>query len=77
MVTIQVEVNPATVQKIGMEALRKQLLRTIELEELAMLAMEIDRKMKEAGLDYKALTEKARQEAWDEFKAAHPEKFLA
>lgn len=75
MVTIELEVNPDTVQRIGIEALRKQLLRTIELEELAMLATEIDKKTKDAGIDLKALTESARQEAWDEFKATHLKKF--
>lgn len=76
MITIQLEVNPATVQKIGIEALRQRLQRTIELEELAILATEMNAKIKEAGLDFKTLTEQARQEAWEEFKTAHLKKFL-
>lgn len=76
MVTIELEVNPATVQKIGLDALRQRLLRTIELEELTILATEIDAKMKSAGVDYKNLTEKARQEAWEEFKSTHYKKFF-
>ena len=46
-------------------------LETVEIEKLAILAREINLKIREASLDYMAMTEKARQEAWDELKAVY------
>ena len=76
MITIEVEVSPTIVNKVGMEALKQRLQRTIELEELALLAQELDLKMKAAGVDFKSLTEQAREEAWEEYKATHLQKHL-
>ena len=71
MVKISVEVSQAVVNKVGIEALKERIQRTIELEELSLLATKIDTQLKKAGIDYTTLTEKARQEAWNEMKAIY------
>lgn len=76
MIKIEVEVSPEIVNKFGVEALRQRLQRTIELEELAMLAQKIDREVKAAGLDYTTLVEQARKEAWQEMKEKYLKKHL-
>ncbi len=76
MIKIEVEVSPEIVNKFGVEALQQRLQRTIELEELAILAQKINREVKAAGLDYTTLVERAREEAWQELKEKYLKKHL-
>jgi hypothetical protein len=71
MVKISLEVSPEVVKKIGIEALQARLQRTIELEELSLIAGKMEEQLKASGIDYNAITEKARQEAWEEMKATY------
>lgn len=68
MTTIQLEVNDEVVKKYGIESLVQRLQQQLELERLKMLAEEINEAVQSAGLDNDALWEKAREQAWEQYK---------
>ncbi|MEM1328119.1 MAG: hypothetical protein AAGI23_19330 [Bacteroidota bacterium] len=70
MNTIQLEVSDEMVKNAGLDALKARLYRFLELEELRLSALRIQKAVEAASEDHDALFETARAEAWTKFKAA-------
>ncbi len=68
MSTIQIQVSDETLARYGAQALVERLERLLAWEELSVEAQEINKSLQEAGVDWDAVAEEARQKAWDQYK---------
>ncbi len=69
--TIQIQIPDEVLIKFGKKALENRFKKFAELHKLQIVALSIKEALDEAGLDNDLLWQKARTEAWDEFKNQH------
>ena len=69
MALLQLEVSERLISKIGMEALSRKMQQLLELQELQLLAVEINEQLKREGFDQNTMLREAKRKAWQQFKA--------
>ena len=77
MSVLQLEINDRLVSKMGLESIYQKLQKFLELQELRLLALEIDQQIKESGFDQEKLFRSAKRAAWKKFKADKLKNVLA
>lgn len=71
MAVIQVEIDDALAQAMGMRAVEDFIERQLSLLRLRHLGERISDAIRESGIDHDAEVDAARQEAWREYKEKH------
>lgn len=71
MSVIQLDIDDALIQSVGTTALKAFFERQVAILRLQHQGERIARTLKQAGIDHDHEVAEARQEAWDEYKAAH------
>ena len=69
MAVIQLEVSDRLIAQIGLDSLYKRMQALIELQELQLIAIEINDQIKLDGFDQDSLLKEAKHSAWLKFKS--------
>ena len=67
-IKLEIPVEQDLINKVGIEAIRQYLLQKLKLLELQQTAQAIGQAILDSGIDWNSELEKARQEAWEEYK---------
>jgi hypothetical protein len=68
MQSIQLNINEKLIQKIGIDAIRQRLQKELEFLYYETVAENIEKILKNSGIDNEAELELARKKAWEEYK---------
>lgn len=71
MAVIQLEVSDRLIAQIGLDSLYKKMQALLELQELQLLAVDINEQIQQDGLNQETLLKEAKHSAWLKFKSAH------
>ena len=71
MAVIQVEIDDALAQAVGIRAVEDFIARQLSVLRLRHLGEKISEAIRESGIDHDAEVNAARQEAWREYKEKH------
>lgn len=69
MALLQLEVSDRLVSKIGMQTLYLKMRQLLELQEIQLIAIEINEQIKIDGLDQDMMFREAKRKAWQQFKS--------
>lgn len=76
MAVIQLEVSDRLINRIGLDSLYKKMQMLLELQELQLLAIDINEQIQHEGLNQEVLLKEAKHNAWLKFKSEHPVEIL-
>jgi hypothetical protein len=76
MSTIQLEIDDALLQSVGITAIQAFMQEQMALLRLQYQGDRIARQIRQSGLDHDQEVSDARQEAWEEYKATHLQDLL-
>lgn len=71
MAVIQLEVSDRLINRIGLDSLYKKMQMLLELQELQLLAIDINEQIQHEGLNQEVLLKEAKHNAWLKFKSEH------
>ncbi len=71
MSVIQLDIDDALIRSVGAEAMKAFIEQQVAILRLKYQGERLARTMHESGVDHSKEVSEARQEAWDEYKAAY------
>ncbi len=71
MSVIQLDIDDALIQSIGVAAMKRFIEQQVALLRLQYQGDRIAQTIRESGIDHNHVVHEARQEAWDEYKVLH------
>ena len=77
MSVLEFEINDRLLSKMGLEAVQFKIQQFLELQELRLLALEIEEQIKAVGQDQDVLFREAKHAAWQKFKSANLQNVLS
>ena len=76
MSVIQLEIDDALIQSIGVTAMKAFIDQQVALLRLTYQGERIAQTIQKSGIDHAQEVNEARQEAWDEYKTTHLQDLL-
>jgi hypothetical protein len=70
MSVIQLDIDDALIRSVGAKAMKAFIEQQVAILRLKYQGEHLARTMRESGVDHDKEVSEARQEAWDEYKAA-------
>ena len=76
MSVIQLDIDDSLIQSVGAEAMKTFIQQQLAILRLQYQGEHIAQTLQTAGIDHDREVSEARQEAWEEYKAAHLQELL-